>query len=54
MLLGGGFGFEMGRSVKLPGVAHNRLHLALAHAMGHRLATFGKPSLCDGGPLKLA
>ena len=53
VLLGGGFGFEMGRSVKLPGVAHNRLHLAIAHAMGHRLATFGKPSLCDGGPLKL-
>lgn len=54
VLLGGGFGFEMGRSVKLPGVAHNRLHLAIAHAMGHRLETFGKPSLCDGGPLKLA
>lgn len=51
VLLGGGFGFEMGRSVKLPGVAHNRLHLAIAHAMGHRLETFGKPSLCDGGPL---
>ncbi len=53
VLLGGGFGFEMGRSLKLAGVAHNRLHLALAHAMGHNLATFGKASLCDGGPLKL-
>ena len=53
ILLGGGFGFEMGRSLKLNGVPHNRLHLALAHAMGHRLATFGKASLCEGGPLKL-
>lgn len=54
VLLGGGFGFEMGRSVKFNGVAHNRLHLALAHAMGHKLETFGKASLCEGGPLKLA
>jgi hypothetical protein len=53
VLIGGGFGFEMGRSVKLDKVAHNRLHLALAHAMGHRLTTFGKPALCEGGPLKL-
>ena len=44
----------MGRSLKLKSVAHNRLHLAFAHAMGHRLETFGNASLCDGGPLKLA
>jgi hypothetical protein len=54
VLIGGGFGFQMGRSVKLGGVAHNRFHLALSHAMGHRIETFGKPALCDGGPLKLA
>ena len=54
VLIGGGFGFEMGRSVKLDKVPHNRLHLALAHAMGHRLETFGKAALCEGGPLKLA
>lgn len=54
VLVGGGFGFKMGRSLKLGKVAHNRLHLALAHAMGHRLPTFGKPELCDGGPLPLA
>ncbi len=54
VLLGGGFGFQMGRSLKLPKVAHNRLHLALAHAVGHRLETFGKPALCDGGPLDLS
>jgi hypothetical protein len=54
VLVGGGFGFQMGRSLKLEETAHNRLHLALAHAVGHRLETFGKPALCDGGPLKLS
>lgn len=53
VLAGGGFGFRMGRSLKLERVAHNRLHLALAHAVGHRLETFGKPELCEGGPLDL-
>lgn len=53
LLVGGGFGFRMGRSLKLDKVPHNRLHLALAHAVGHRLETFGKPSLCEGGPLNL-
>ncbi len=53
VLIGGGFGFEMGRSLKLDKVPHNRLHLALAHAVGHRIETFGKPALCDGGPLNL-
>jgi hypothetical protein len=54
VLAGGGFGFQMGRSLKLPKVAHNRLHLAIAHAMGHRIETFGKAALCEGGPLSLA
>jgi Protein of unknown function (DUF1552) len=54
VLIGGGFGFEMGRSVKLEKVPHNRLHLALAHAVGHRISTFGKAALCEGGPLDLA
>jgi hypothetical protein len=54
VLLGGGFGFQMGRSLKLDKIPHNRLHLALAHAVGHRLETFGKPALCDGGPLSLS
>jgi hypothetical protein len=53
VLVGGGFGFQMGRSVKLEKVPHNRLHLALAHAVGHRIETFGKPALCEGGPLGL-
>jgi len=54
VLVGGGFGFQMGRSLRLDKVPHNRLHLALAHAVGHRIPTFGKPALCEGGPLKLA
>ncbi|MBI1839857.1 MAG: DUF1552 domain-containing protein [Verrucomicrobia bacterium] len=53
VLVGGGFGFQMGRSMRFEKAAHNRLHLALAHAVGHRLESFGKPSLCDGGPLRL-
>src|SRR6266540_2353517 len=53
VVIGGGFGFQMGRSLKLDKVPHNRLHLALAHAVGHRLVTFGKPALCEGGPLRL-
>ncbi len=53
LLIGGAPGFTMGRSLKLEKVAHNRLHLALAHALGHRLETFGKAALCNGGPLKL-
>ena len=54
LLVGGGFGFEMGRSLRFDKLPHNRLHLALAHAVGHRLEIFGKPTLCEGGPLKLA
>jgi hypothetical protein len=53
VLAGGGFGFRMGRSLKFDKVPHNRLYLALAHAVGHSLTTFGKSSLCEGGPLSL-
>jgi hypothetical protein len=41
----------MGRALKYPNLPHNRLHLALAHALGHHLETFGKPELCSGGVL---
>ena len=54
VLLGGGFGFQTGRSLKFDKVPHNRLHLALAHAVGHRLETFGKKELCGDGALGLA
>ena len=35
----------------IPKVAHNRLHLALAHAMGHHIDRFGNPDFCGKGPL---
>jgi hypothetical protein len=54
LLVGGGWGFQMGRSLKFEKVPHNRLLLALAHAAGHRLETFGNKTLSAGGPLKLA
>jgi hypothetical protein len=53
LLLGGGLGFKTGQSLKLGGVAHNRLWLAVAHAFGHPLKSFGNPALCEGGPLAL-
>ncbi len=54
VVMGGAPGFKMGRSLKFEKTAHNRLHLAFAHAFGHRLEIFGKKELCDGGPLDLA
>jgi len=55
VMLGGGFGFKMGRSLKFDKVAHNRLWMSIAHAMGHTgLKTFGKAELCEGGALNLA
>ena len=54
VIVGGAPGFKMGRSLKLDKVAHNRLWLSLAHAMGHELKTFGKAELCEGGALNLA
>jgi hypothetical protein len=54
VMVGGGAGFKMGRSLKLPQVPHNRLWMAVAKAMGHDLPTFGKAELCAGGALDLA
>jgi hypothetical protein len=51
VLVGNGLDFRMGRSLKCGKVPHNRLLLAFAHAVGHRLETFGKPELCSGGVL---
>jgi hypothetical protein len=54
VLVGGGLGFNMGRSLQFEKAPHNRLHLALAHAFGHRLGSFGNKALCENGPLNLA
>ncbi len=53
VLVGGGCGFKMGRSLQLGGVTHNRLWMAIAQAMGHDLPTFGTKALCEGGALDL-
>lgn len=55
VIVGGAPGIKMGRHLKLDKVAHNRLWMTLAHAMGHQdLKTFGKAELCEGGALSLA
>lgn len=54
VMVGGGFGFKMGRSLKFDKSAHNRLWLSIAQAMGHDLQTFGKKDLCEGGALVLS
>ncbi len=54
VIIGGGAGFKMGRSLKFDKSAHNRLWLTIAHAMGHEIQTFGKADLCEGGVLNLA
>ncbi len=52
VMIGAGLGFQMGRALQFPGVPHNRLHLSLAHAMGHTsLVRFGNPDYCGDGPL---
>jgi hypothetical protein len=51
VLVGNGLDFRMGRSIKYPRLPHNRLLLALAHGMGHRIERFGNPNFCAGGPL---
>jgi hypothetical protein len=51
VLVGNGLGFRMGRSLKYPRVPHNRLLLALAHGMGHRIPKFGNPNFCGDGVL---
>jgi hypothetical protein len=51
VLVGNGLDFKMGRSLRYPKVAHNRLLLALAHGMGHPIERFGNPHFCGGGVL---
>jgi hypothetical protein len=53
VLVGGGFGFEMGRFAKVKNVTTSRLWLAISHAMGHRIDSFGLAELCKEGPVKL-
>ncbi len=54
IMIGGGAGFKMGRSLNFEKAAHNRLWMAVAQSMGHDLQAFGKASLCEGGALSLS
>jgi len=51
VLVGNGMDFQMGRSLKFPKVAHNRLLMSFAHAFGHRVERFGNPDYCGEGVL---
>jgi hypothetical protein len=51
VVVGGGAGFKMGRSLQYARVPHNRLLLSLAHSFGHRIPHFGNPNFCGDGPL---
>lgn len=51
VMVGGGLGFQMGRSMKFEGVPHNRLLLSLAEGMGHPIPSFGNAEYCGDGPL---
>ncbi len=51
VLVGGGAGFKMGRSLKYAQVPHNRLLMAVSHAFGHRVTKFGNPDFCAAGVL---
>ncbi len=51
VMVGGGFGFEMGKYTKVDRVSTDRVWLAIANAMGHNIETFGLPSLPKDGPI---
>jgi hypothetical protein len=51
VLVGNGLDFKMGRSLKYQRLPHNRLLLALAHGMGHKIEHFGNKDFCGQGPL---
>ena len=53
VMVGGGFGFEMGNFTKVNKVSTTRLWLAIAHAMGHQIESFGLKHLCKEGPVKI-
>ncbi len=51
VLVGGGLGFRMGRSMDFRRVPHNRLLMSFCEAMGHPTKSFGNPDFCGSGPL---
>jgi hypothetical protein len=53
IMTGAGLNFEMGRSLDLGGIHHNRLLIALANAFGHNITRFGNPDYCKDGAVSL-
>ena len=51
ILVGNGLDFRMGRSLRYNRQPHNRLLMALASGMGHRIQRFGNPNFCGSGIL---
>jgi hypothetical protein len=51
VVVGGGLDWKMGRSLNYKREPHNRLLMALAHAFGHKVKTFGNPNHCGAGVL---
>ncbi len=51
VLVGGGLGFKMGRSLKYSSLPHNRLLMAISHGFGHRITSFGNRDFCGEGVL---
>ncbi|TWU35118.1 DUF1552 domain-containing protein [Novipirellula artificiosorum] len=51
VMVGGGLGWDTGRSMKYNRVAHNRLLMSLTESMGFPEESFGNPDYCGDGPL---
>ncbi|MBC8136015.1 MAG: hypothetical protein H8F28_09040, partial [Fibrella sp.] len=51
VVVGGGLGWQMGRSLQYGKVPHNRLLMSIAHGFGHKVTKFGNPDFCGDGPL---
>jgi hypothetical protein len=54
VMVGGGFGFDMGRYVKVNKVSTDQVWRSIAHSMGHQLETFGSKNLPSTAPAKFS
>ncbi len=54
VMIGNGANFKMGQALDVGDVAHNRLWMTVAQAMGHNIQSFGSQALCEGGSLQLS
>ena len=54
VMVGGGFGFDMGRYVKVNKVSTDQVWRSVAHAMGHKLERFGSKNLPESERVNLS